>query len=208
MKNSFKVIIFLFIWSIITIRPIYAQNLKKTATGNETPKITPLEKNFIKIFSRSDPSRILKDSVAMYAINFKIDVIKDKHNKTSVTKITANDSLGYILFPQNTELKKLDYTELFLAGEKKISIIMPILIYMHTEKDIKYRDTSGKPLISLQSAANTAFHLYTDFPYSNLKEGQVTYPRYAPELIKSYRSVFTRRIIVEPMIFDLNTIYN
>ncbi len=207
MKNRFKIIILLCVWYIIITKPIYAQNLKTTAAVTETSKITPLEKAFIKIFSKSDPSRILKDSVSMYAINFTIDVVKDKKNKTLVTKITANDSLGYILFPQYKELKKLDYRELFLVREKKISIIMPILVYMYTEKEIEYRDANGKPLISLQSAANTAFHLYTDFPYNNLIEGPTTFPRYAPEYIKNYRSLFVRRIIVEPMIFDLTKVF-
>ena len=187
--------------------PIYAQQLKTTTENTVPLKMTPLEKAFIKIFLKSRPSKILKDSVSMYAINFTIDVVKDKKNKTSVTKITANDSLGYVLFPQYLELKTLDYKELFLLGEKQISIIMPILIYGHTEKEIKYRDADGNPLISLRSAANTAFHLYTDLPYNNLKEGTTDYPRYPPEYNTRHKSTFIRRIMLEPMISDLTKVF-
>ncbi|QDW23429.1 hypothetical protein FFJ24_000715 [Pedobacter sp. KBS0701] len=208
MKNSFKIIILLCTWYIINTGAIHAQSSKTIATNTETPKMTALEKSFIKIFSKSDPSRILKDSVSMYAINFTIDVVKDKNNKTLVSKITANDSLGYILCPHYSELKKLDYRELFLLGEKKISIIMPILIYGHTEKEIKYKDADGNPLISLRSAVNTAFHLYTDLPYNNLKDGPTTYPRYPPEYNERHKSTFIRRIMLEPYVFNLTTISN
>ncbi len=187
--------------------PIYAQQLKTTTENTVPLKMTPLEKAFIKIFLKSRPSKILKDSVSMYAINFTIVVVKDKKNKTSVTKITANDSLGYVLFPQYVELKTLDYKELFLLGEKQISIIMPILIYGHTEKEIKYRDADGNPLISLRSAANTAFHLYTDLPYNNLKEGTTDYPRYPPEYNARHKSTFIRRIMLEPMISNLTKVF-
>jgi len=207
MKSKYKIIIFLCIWFMTFAMPIYAQQLKTTPENTVPPKMTPLEKAFIKIFLKSRPSKILKDSVSMYAINFTIDVVKDKKNKTSVTKITANDSLGYVLFPQYLELKTLDYKELFLLGEKQISIIMPILIYGHTEKEIKYRDADGNPLISLRSAANTAFHLYTDLPYNNLKEGTTDYPRYPPEYNIRHKSTFIRRIMLEPMISDLTKVF-
>ncbi|QDW23431.1 hypothetical protein FFJ24_000725 [Pedobacter sp. KBS0701] len=207
MKSKYKIIIFLCIWFMTFAMPIYAQQLKTTPENTVPPKMTPLEKAFIKIFLKSRPSKILKDSVSMYAINFTIDVVKDKKNKTSVTKITANDSLGYVLFPQYLELKTLDYKELFLLGEKQISIIMPILIYGHTEKEIKYRDADRNPLISLRSAANTAFHLYTDLPYNNLKEGTTDYPRYPPEYNTRHKSTFIRRIMLEPMISDLTKVF-
>jgi len=207
MKSKYKIIIFLCIWFMTFAMPIYAQQLKTTTENTVPLKMTPLEKAFIKIFLKSRPSKILKDSVSMYAINFTIDVVKDKKNKTSVTKITANDSLGYVLFPQYLELKTLDYKELFLLGEKQISIIMPILIYGHTEKEIKYRDADGNPLISLRSAANTAFHLYTDLPYNNLKEGTTDYPRYPPEYNTRHKSTFIRRIMLEPMISDLTKVF-
>lgn len=207
MKNIFKIIIFLCVWSVITVSPTYAQNLKTITSDVETPKMTPLEKAFIKIFIKSDLTKILKDSVSMYAINFTIDVVKDKKNKTVVTKITANDSLGYVLFPQYAEVKKLDYKELFLIGEKKISIIMPILIYGYSANKIKYRDEHGNPLINLRSAANTAFHLYTDLPYNNLKESTTDMPRYPPEYYGRHKSTFIRRIMLEPMISNLTKKY-
>ncbi|WP_293783762.1 hypothetical protein [uncultured Pedobacter sp.] len=197
MKNRCKsAIVFVIVLCSISI---------KVANG-QTPKLTPLEKAFIQIFLKSSPGDILKDSVSMYAINFTVDVIKKK-NKTVVTGITANDSLGYRLFPKYNEVKKLDYAELFLPGEKRISIIMPILIFGRTEKKIKYRDDDGNPLISLKTAANTAFHLYTDFPYNNLKEGNIGYPSYLDDYKKYYKSSFIRKIMLQPMISDLTTVH-
>lgn len=200
MKRSYKIIFLLLIaYSILAIEPTFAQSF-------EEPQITPLEKAFIQIFSKSEPSKVLKDSVSIYAINFKIEVIKVSKNKTLVTKITANDSLGYALFPKYLELKKLDYMELFSESEKKISIIMPILIYGHTENKIKYRDEKGDPLISLKSATNTAFHLYTSYPYSNLKEGEIGFPGYRTKYKQYQKRIFDKQIILTPMISDITTV--
>lgn len=208
MKSSYKIIFtLLLIYAILITKPSYAQKSRSSRDRDlNTSKITPLEKGFIQIFSKSFPGKVLKDSISMYAINFTIDVTIDKNNKTAVTRIIANDSLGYVLFPKYLDLKKLNYTEIFLAGEKKISIIMPILIFGYTENKIKYRDEDGNPLISLKSATNTAFHLYTDFPYDNLKEGKAGYPSYLNKYQKNDKGMFIRKIILRPMISNLTTV--
>jgi hypothetical protein len=209
MKKMFKIIVPLFF--IVFLKTAYAQESKSSLNEDiEITAITPMEKAFIQIFSKSDPSLILKDSVCIYAINFNIKVIREENNKTRVTEIIANDSLGYRLFPRYNELKKLNYSKIFLKGEKRISIVMPVLIYSYTEDKIKYKDEKGNPLVSLKEATNAAFHLYnTTLRYNNLKEAKKSYPSYPIKknrYIYMNKSIFFRQIILEPMISNLTRV--
>lgn len=69
---------------------------------------------------------ILKDSTAIYAFNFKLDIVKNK-NYTRVIQLRANDSLAYKLFPLYKKLSFIDYSA--LDNKKgKYTLIIPIIM--------------------------------------------------------------------------------
>ena len=78
-----------------------------------------------KLFADADIK--LKDSVAIYTLNFELH-IKKLNGKTIVTNITANDSLAFTIFPMYNKLKTINFTRL-MGAKNNIRLVIPILIY-------------------------------------------------------------------------------
>lgn len=160
-----KYFVFILLLSLSLLTPSLAiSQTKKEAVSTLEQKKTTFERSFYKIFTQSDNlcSRLLNDSVAIYATNFKIEV-SSKGIKTLVTKIEAADSLAYKLFPKYIELKKINFITLFSKSDQKITIVMPILVYGADKKKIKYRDTKGNPLTNMDTAINALKKSYFNF---------------------------------------------
>lgn len=66
----------------------------------------------------------LKDSIAFYSFAFQIEIKKVKKS-TVVEKITVNDSIAHVIFPDYTFLEKLDYRTLLMKS-KRITLIVPV----------------------------------------------------------------------------------
>ena len=110
----------------------------------------------------------VKDSLAIYALNFELSISK-KNKGTIVTKIAANDSLAFILFPSYKKFSAIDFS-LLMGIKNKIRLIIPILIYGSSPEKMIYKDKYGNPLISLNAAVNAANALYSPFKYNNIKD--------------------------------------
>jgi len=125
-----------------------AQNITKTSN------LKVLKKNIDSIFVKTFSYSTLKDSVAVYAINFKLEIIKNNKGKGVLNKIIATDSLGFKLFPAYKKLYSLNYSN-WLNGKQKIYVIIPVLIYNISAKATsKYTRQDGKPLIDIETVSN------------------------------------------------------
>jgi len=133
--------------------------------------------NYLKrinlIINRGFKSEVLKDSIALYAINFKIDLVQKNPGKSVVTQIIANDSLAYKLFPAYKELYAINYNKL-LKNRKRLTLVIPILIsnISDTAKETQ-KNQDGNLLITMQSAVNAAYSLYSTNPYNNIEDSKV-----------------------------------
>lgn len=119
----------------------------------------------------SSESVYVKDSLAIYALNFEL-VITKKNGKTVVANISANDSLAFSLFPSYKKISAIDFSQL-MGVRKKNKLIIPILIYGSSPEKMIYKDKYGNPLISLNAAVNAAHALYNPFKYNNIKDSGV-----------------------------------
>lgn len=113
----------------------------------------------------------VKDSPAIYALNFQISISK-KNNKAVVTAISANDNLAFSLFPSYKKILKIDFGPI-MKNQKKINLIFPILVYGDSPEKTKYTDEKGKALISLEAAAQAAYALYNPSKYHNISNGKI-----------------------------------
>lgn len=165
MKPPIKIILLL-----LNIIPLFsnAQESVKTAKNDNYLK------RIDKIINRGFKGEFLKDSIALYAINFKIDLVQKNPGKSAATQITANDSLAYKLFPAYKELYAINYNKL-LKNRKRLTLVIPILIsnISATAKET-HKDQDGSLLIAMQSAVNAAYSLYDTNSYNNLKDSKVS----------------------------------
>ncbi|KIO76913.1 hypothetical protein TH53_12535 [Pedobacter lusitanus] len=161
--------IFIISATLAYITPLFsiAQSLNKNKQKESYLKVVD------SIFNRSIKTTELKDSIALYAINFSIDIVKNNNGKTTVTKINVNDSLAYKLFPTYTRLRSLNYGSL-LGSRKKLRLIIPVLIVniSDTAKK-KYKKEDGSLLIDMHGAVNAAYALYSTLPFNNIKEAHI-----------------------------------
>lgn len=115
----------------------------------------------------------LKDSIALYALNFRIEIVKRKGGRTTVMEVRANDSIAYRLFPFYKRLYSVDYSVL-MGTRKKITLVIPILIAnVSATAKKRYSKDDGTDLIEMDAAVNAAFALYSTIPYDNVIEAKV-----------------------------------
>ena len=116
---------------------------------------------------------LMKDTVALLAINFKLNIAKDKNGRARVTRIEANDTLGYKLFPNYKLLSTIDFQGL-MGAQKTITFVIPILVYNLAEysKYAEYQDKHGRTLIDMRATINAINALYSTMPYNNLTQGR------------------------------------
>ncbi len=163
------------------------------------------EKRFYNIFVLNS-LRGFEDSVAIYSINFRVTIVKNSDTQTVVTKIVANDSLGYKVFPRYKDLEKINFTSL-LGTKNEAVLVIPILIHGATTDKIRHRNKNGDPLINMQAAINAAYALYSDVPYNNIEDSE----KYLPFRLKdkyNNRSVFEDVILARPLICDITVTKN
>jgi hypothetical protein len=121
-----------------------------------------------KLFS--DANIDLKDSVAIYALNFEVK-IKRLNGKSVVTSIAANDSLAFTIFPMYPKLAAIDFIP-FMGTKSDIRLVIPILIYGNSPEKQRYHDQDGNALINFNAAINAAYALYNPLRYNNIKESK------------------------------------
>lgn len=126
-------------------------------------------KTIDSIFIKGFTQNVLKDSVAIYAINFKLEITRNKKGNAMVKEINVNDSLGYRLFPSYKRLYTINYKAL-LGSKEKITLLIPVLIANTSSEKRIDKKPDGNPLIDMQAALNAAYALSSDMPYDNEKE--------------------------------------
>ncbi|QNK64822.1 hypothetical protein H7F33_10220 [Pedobacter sp. PAMC26386] len=167
MKLSIKTLIITSI--LVSIFPLFSNAQNSAQTKQKYSYLKTID----SVINRGFKSAVLKDSISLYAINFRIDLTKNNAGKIEVSQIVANDSLAYKLFPSYKRFYSIDYNSL-LGVRKKIRLIVPILIANISETAKKtYKKEDGSSLIDIQSAINTAYSLYSTISYNNLKEAEI-----------------------------------
>jgi hypothetical protein len=154
----------------------------------------------------SNESINLKDSLAIYALNFELRIVKKKEG-TQVVSIAANDSLAFSLFPSYKKFYDIDFSS--LMGEKnKFRLIIPILIYGSSPEKMIYKDKNGNPLISLNAAINAAYALYRPAPYNNVKDSGMLpgHLRFKDAKNNRLNPSFWEAITMEPFSIVINNI--
>ena len=163
MKNLIKVFVIAIIILGISMSPSKAQS-------DEQKKI---EKQVFLIMKPNFGLRDMQDTVALLAINFKLNIVKDKNGRARVTRIEANDTLGYKLFPNYKRLSTINFQGL-MGAEKTITFVVPFLVYNLAEnsKYAEYQDKHGNTLIEMRNAINVSEALYSTMSYNNLAPGR------------------------------------
>jgi len=138
-----------------------------------------------------------KDSLLIYAFNFELSVAKmDGRNK--VSKIKANDSLAYTLFPLYEKLKTVDYSVL-MKNKTSARIVIPILMYGSSEAQKKYKDENGNVLINFKAALNAMVSLYdVGARYNNENDALKVVNRETDGT-----NLFTEAIFMRPFLIEL-----
>ena len=108
--------------------------------------------------------------MAIYALNFELSISKSNKG-TIVTKIAANDSLAFSIFPSYKKLSSIDFSSL-MGTRSKVRVVVPILIYGSSPEKMLHQDKHGNPLIDLNAAVNAAYALYRPYKYNNLKDAK------------------------------------
>lgn len=154
----------------------------------------------------SNESINLKDSLAIYALNFELSISKDSKG-TKITNIAANDSLAFNLFPSHKKFSNIDFS-LLMGKKSKIRLIVPILIYGSSPEKISYKDKDGNPLISLNAAVNAAYYLYNPIKYNNKEDSKVLLGHLLVKKLKNKKQEpkFWDTVTMEPIIIIIHNI--
>lgn len=154
---------------LVTILPVLSNAQKRVKKEQKISYMKTVDSIFNKGFKSSE----LKDSIALYAFNFSINLVKNNKGKTEIKQISVNDDLAYKLFPSYTRLNSVNFSSL-MSNRKKLRIVVPILISNNSETAVKkYKKDDGSSLIDIQAALNIAYSLYSDIPYNNLKDANI-----------------------------------
>ncbi|MBB5637560.1 putative transcriptional regulator [Pedobacter cryoconitis] len=155
---------------LVTILPVFSNAQNRLKKEQNTAYLKTVDSIFNKGFKSSE----LKDSIALYAFNFNIDLVKNNNGKTEIKQISVNDNLAYRLFPSYIRLNSVNFSSL-MSNRKKLRLVVPILISNNSETAVKkYKKDDGNSLIDMQAALNIAYSLYSDIPYNNLKDANIS----------------------------------
>ncbi|WP_199118585.1 hypothetical protein [Pedobacter sp. ASV28] len=170
----------------------------------QSKKVEPPTLAVYRLFADAKP--MLKDSLAIYAFNFELNISK-KNGNTKVTRITANDTLAFILFPEYNKLFSIDYSSL-MNSKSNIRLIIPVLIYGSSPEKKIYKDGEGNPLISFNAAVNAAYSLYNPSKYSNIAESQVDLGNliYRKAKKRKVADDFWEAVIMNPILIEIHNI--
>ncbi|MBB2151616.1 hypothetical protein [Pedobacter gandavensis] len=114
-----------------------------------------LERSIIKIIKRNVADRIIKDSIAIYSFNFKIEITKTNENKIKVDQLLVSDSLLYKICPNYSQFYDLDYKSL-LTNRDHVTLIIPIIIANTASISTReFENQRFETLIGIKSVAKT-----------------------------------------------------
>ncbi|TCO27302.1 hypothetical protein EV200_103637 [Pedobacter psychrotolerans] len=119
-----------------------------------------------KFLGRQYDISFLKSKKDVYTLNLRIKVQK-KGKSINVSDILFTDSLGYKVFPNYLQLKKMDYSKLVIKDGSTITLIIPILILNNAKAGQNPSENnislSNNSLINMLSAL-----LYPDILQKNI----------------------------------------
>jgi len=136
-----------------------------TANANAQQNPSAEDKIWKQVHSVLSDFKYPKDSLLIYSLNFTLKIEK-RGAKFLASKVVANDSLAYELFPNYKKLSDIDFYSV-LSTYTKSDVMIPILIYGSSPEKVKYRDEHGQPLINFNAAASAALALVSDKKYDN-----------------------------------------
>lgn len=189
---------------LLTFLVIFQAAYLFAQTTDNEKQFSVIEKKIYRIFLYGNPGRVLKDSVSIYAINFRLTLEKKNDSQTTVSKIVVNDSLGYKLYPRYKELYDTNFIDL-MGSDSHATLLIPILIYNATENKIRYKDENYMALINMQAAINAAYALYSTTAYSNLSDANENL-MYRIKDTFTTAPVFEKIITFRPIIVNTSTV--
>lgn len=143
-----------------------------------------------------------KDSLLIYALNFELTVAK-VNGKAFASKITANDSLAFRIFPTYSKLKKIDFAGI-LNGKTRAKIVIPIIMFGSSPEQKKYKDDNGRPLISFNAAVNAAMALNDPIiKFSNERDAETSLSERLHKQEKNITHLFSDAIFMRPYIIEI-----
>ncbi|MFC1225580.1 hypothetical protein ACFE6N_17355 [Pedobacter sp. BG31] len=151
MKNYFNTLLLVI---ILGLTPLFS-NAQKTSS------IPDWERKIHKVLANDKSHAVIKDSIALYCFNVKLEIVKNKTGKPEIGRMVASDNLFYKIFPNYNELKTIDYRTL-LGVKRQATLVIPVIIY-NTSKTAssKYNRQGEVALISLETAANTTARAFS-----------------------------------------------
>lgn len=145
MKNHFKTLLAVIILGLF---PLFS-------SAQQTSSVPDWERKINKVLANDKSHAVIKDSVALYTFNVKLEIVKNKNGKTATSGMIASDDLFYKVFPNYKELNNIDYSSL-LSIRKKVTLVIPVIIYNTSATGTsQYNRQDKTALISLETAANT-----------------------------------------------------
>ena len=175
------------LFTILVVLPLLITNVNAQQNLSGEDKIWKQIHNLLSDFNYP------KDSLIIYSLNFTLKFEK-RGNKLLASKVIANDSLAYVLFPNYKKLSNIDFSSI-LGTNTKSDVMIPILIYGSSPEKIKYKDEHGQPLINFNAAVNSALALISDKEYVNSKS---SYESPGLRTAAEQSKLFRRIILMEP----------
>jgi len=144
MKNYFKKLLPILIAGLIPV----LSNAQKSSS------IPEWERKIHKVLRNDKSQSALKDSLALYSFNLKLNITKNETGKARIKQITVNDNLFYKIFPEYKDFYSINYRAL-MKNRKKVNLIIPVIIYNTSPTAIsKYNRQGNVALINIETAAN------------------------------------------------------
>jgi len=165
----------------------------KSVNGQKNPNAQ--ERVLKQIHNVLSDFKYPKDSLLIYALNFTVKIEK-RGNKLLASKIIANDSLAYQLFPNYKKLANIDFSSV-LGTYTNSDVIIPILIYGSSPEKVKYKDENGQALINFNAAVNSALALVSDKKYDNTRS---SYESPGFHKTAKHSKLFRNILVMEPYI--------
>jgi len=136
---------------------------EKSKAQSKEKEATPKYYRIHNVLAYDYALKGLKDSIPLYAFNFKITV--KKTGKKQVVKVTASDSLAYSLFPSYKKYHTFDFSP-YMNKKNEVSFILPIIVV--NKVSMKYKPDSQLPSIDINTVIKLFEKiLYVEKPYPN-----------------------------------------
>ena len=121
--------------------------------ASQLGRVPDWQKKVYRVLIKEEKSSyVLKDSIAMYAFNFKLKIVKSKGHGTTLKHLFVSDTLMHKLFPNYKEFYNIDFSAL-LRKRKEVNVVIPILVYSVSPSGrSRYPRHDGDPLLSIESA--------------------------------------------------------